>query len=151
MFLGLQVSFHPETSSGAERLGDFICISLSASYSYYVLLATALASGAGLPRGGEEGGEGEEGVVHRGSVFLRCPSLVIRQAVLSRYAGCRTAPMGTLLCTQTCGLIWCWVVFYGPAITSVASLVPRPPPPLQHCKRVWERDYMLARIFYYRS
>ena len=54
------------------------------------------------------------------------------QAVLSRYAGCRTAPMGYRNVTAhtdvwLASMIWFWVVFYAPAITSVASLVPRPP------------------------
>ena len=57
--LWLQVSFPQETSSGAERLGDFICISLSASYSYYALLAT-------------------------GSVVLWCPSLVIKLCMIHK-------------------------------------------------------------------
>ena len=54
------------------------------------------------------------------------------QAVLSQYAGCRTAPMGYRNVTVhtdvwLASMIWFWVVFYAPAITSVASLVPRPP------------------------
>ena len=54
------------------------------------------------------------------------------QAVLSQYAGCRTAPIGYRNVTVDtdvwlASMIWFWVVFYAPAITSVASLVPRPP------------------------
>ena len=101
------VSFPQETNSGAERLGDFICISLSASYA---LLAT-------------------------GSVILWCPSLVIKLCMIHKL--CYPSMLAVELHqwgnvtvhtdVWLASMIWFWVVFYAPAITSVASLVPRPP------------------------